>query len=125
VGSALSVVVGLAVVELESGLQKHSEQVNQVLRAVKTSKLDLTRLVFLALLCLLVINLLISNGAHLFRVAILDVERILALEEDVTCELLGQLALVLLLEVHESLLRTVDECDTIHFALACSLKVNL
>lgn len=68
----------------------------------------------------LVVVLLISDASHLLGVAVLDKEWILRLEEDIFRKLFGILALVLLLEVNESLLGVRNYLDLGHFSLARS-----
>ena len=82
-------------------------------------------LVLLSLLSLPVIVLLVSDGPHLLGIAVLDVECVLALEEDVPGEVLGHPALVLLLKVDEGLLSAVDQVHAIHFSLASGREVDL
>lgn len=90
--------------ELESWLQQESEEIDEVLRTVQPRDLGLSLLVLLAILSLLVEDLLISDLPHLLGIAVLNIESIIALEENILGELLGLLALVLLVEVDESLL---------------------
>lgn len=73
------------------------------MRTVEASNLSLGLLVLLSILSLLVKDLLISDLPHLLRIAVLDVERIVTLEKNIFGKLFGKLALVLLLEVDESL----------------------
>ena len=82
-------------------------------------------MISLAILRFLVVNLLIADGAHFLRIAILDVERVLTLEEHIPGEFLCHLALVLLLEVDESLLRAGHYVHATDLTLACSLEVDL
>lgn len=112
-------------IELECRLQQKSQQVDEVLRAVETCNLRLTLLISLAILRLLVVYLLIADGAHLLRIAILDVERVLTLEEHIPSEFLRHLALVLLFEVDEGLLRAGHNVHATDLTLACSLEVDL
>jgi hypothetical protein len=68
-------------------------------------------LVLLAILGLLVEYLLISDLPHLFGIAVLNIESVVAFEQHVLGELLGLLALILLLEVDESLLGPWHDLD--------------
>ena len=69
-------------------------------------------------------NLFIAYRAHLLGIAILYVESILTLEEYISRELLGKLALILFLEVDEGLLSSWDHLDTRDFTLTCRLEVD-
>ena len=109
----------LILVQLEGGLEQESQQVDQVLRTIETGDLGLV------LLGSLVVDLLVSDGPHLFGVAVLHVESVLALEEYISSKLLGQLALVLLLKVDEGLLSALDDVASAHFTLAAALEVDL
>jgi hypothetical protein len=107
------VLIALVLVKVEGWLQQESQQVNEVLGAVETSDLSLGLLVLLSVLSLLVEDLLIADLPHLLGVAVLNIEGVVALEEDVFGELFGSLALVLLLEVDESLLGSRDNLDLV------------
>lgn len=104
---------------LECRFQKHSQQVNEILGSTHVGKLSLALLTAFPLLSTLVEDLLIANGTHFFWIAVLYIESILTLEKDIPCELLGQLALVLFLEVDESLLGVRNDLDSRDFTLAC------
>lgn len=97
---------------LESRFQKHGQQVDEVLRPTHIGNLSLALLVAFPLLCTLVEDFFVANRAHLLGIAVLYIESILTLEEDISGKLFGQLALVLLLEVHESLLGARNDLDT-------------
>ena len=92
-----------SILELESWLQEKSQEVDEILRSVEASNLGLGLLVLLSILSFLVKDLLISDLPHFLRIAVLDVERIVALEENIFGKLFGKLTLILLLEVDESL----------------------
>ena len=104
-------------VELESWLQKHRQQVDQILRATETSDLLLILLVSFLLLGLSVNELFISDEPHLFGIAILDIKSILTLEKHIPGKVLGHLALILLLKVDEGLLGSRNNLDLRHFSL--------
>lgn len=87
--------------------------------------MGLVLLVPLPVLGSLVVQLLISDLPHLLWVAVLDVESILGLEEDVSGELLRGLALVLLFEIHEGLLGVRNDLNLGHLALASRGEVDL
>lgn len=117
--------VSSSILELESWLQEKCQQVDEVLGAIKTSNLGLSLLVLLSLLSPLVEDLLISDLPHLLGVAVLDVECIVALKENIFGKLFGKLALVLLLEVDECLGRSWNNLDfgqTI--TLGCRIEVD-
>lgn len=82
-------------------------------------------MIALPLLSSFVEDLLIADGTHLLGIAILNVESILTLEEHISCELLCQLTLVLLLKVDEGLLSTWDDFDPGDLSLTCRLEVDL
>jgi hypothetical protein len=106
-----------ALVEVEGWFEEKCEKVDQVLLASKTSQLSLSLLVLLLVLGLFVKELLIPDLAHLFGVAVLNVQSILRLEEDILCEFSCKLALVLLLKVDEGLLSARNDLDLIYFTL--------
>ena len=105
--------ITLILVKVEGWLQHESEQVDEVLGAVEASDLSLGLLVLLSVLRLLVEDLLIADLPHLLWVAVLNIEGVVALEEDVFGELFGSLALVLLLKVDEGLLGSRDNLDLV------------
>lgn len=69
-------------------------------------------------------QLLISYLPHLLWIAVLNVESILTLEEDVTSKLFGSLALILLFEVDKGLLSPWNNHDLCYLSLASSGKVD-
>ena len=109
---------------LESRFEKHGQQIDQILGTTHVGKLRLTLLIALPLLSSFVMNLFIAYRAHLLGIAVLHVESILTLEEYISRELLGKLALILFLEVDEGLLSSRDHLDTRDFTLACRLEVD-
>ena len=121
VGSSLRA----SLVELEGRLEKHGEQINEVLRATQASQLLLVTLALLLLHGSLVDDLFISDESHLLGVAVLNIQSILRLEQHISCKILRHLALVLLLEVHKGLLGSMNDLDLRDFTLACRGEVDL
>ena len=111
-------------IELEGWLEEKSQQVNEILRAVQTRDLSLTLLIAFAILCFLVMNFFITDRTHLFWIAVLNVESILTLEEDVTCKFFGHFALVLLLEIDEGLLSVSDNVYAADFSLTGCAEID-
>lgn len=111
-------------VELECWLQKHGEQVDQVLRAVEAGNLSLVLLVLPLVLGSLVHELLISYESHFLWVAVFNVESILRLKKHITSKVFGHLALILLFEVHKGLLGARNDLNLCDFSLAGRRKVD-
>jgi hypothetical protein len=77
-------------------------------------------------LSFLIEDFFVPNLPHFFWVAVLDVECKLLLEENISGELFGNFALVLLFEVDESLLSAWDELNFCDFpTLASCRKIDL
>ena len=81
-------------------------------------------LVLFSLLSLLVKDFFVPDLPHFFWVAVLDIECILLFEKDISGELFGDLALVLLLEVDEGLLSIRNDLDLRNFTLASRREVD-
>jgi hypothetical protein len=112
-------------IELEGRLQEKSQEVNEVLGSIETSNLSLSLLVLFSVLSPLVEDLLISDLPHLLWVAIFNIESIIALEENILRKLFGQLALILLLKVDESLGGSWDNHDFVEpITLSCRIEVD-
>jgi len=69
-------------------------------------------------------QLLISDLPHFLWVAVLHIESVLALEEHIASKLLGCLALILLLKVHEGLLSSWNDHNLGDVSLTCSREVD-
>jgi len=110
-------------IELESRFEQHSEQINQVLRAIETGYLCLVLLILLLVLRSLVHKLFISNESHLFWVAVLNIEGILRLEQHIASKVFCHFALILLLEVNKSLLGSRNDLNFGYFSLTSGRKV--
>ena len=113
-----------SLIELEGRLEQKSQKIDKILGAVQTCNLRLVLLISLSILSPLVVKLLISDLPHLLWVAVLDVESILGLEEDISGKLLRSLTLVLLFEIDEGLLSVWNDLNLGHLSLACRGKVN-
>ena len=111
--------------QLEGRLEQQGQQVDEVLRTIQACDLSLVLLIPLSILSPLVVNLLVSDGSHLPRVAVLHVKGVLTLEEHISSKLFCKFALILLLKVDESLLSALDDVDSADFSLAAALEVNL
>lgn len=110
---------------VESWLQEHGQQIDQVLRTVETGDLGLVLLILLLLHGSLVDGLLVPNCSHLFWVAVLYVKSELRLEENISGKLFGLFALILFLEVDEGLLRSWDDANLGHFSLTSCREIDL
>ena len=120
-----SILISSILVELEGRLQEKSQKVNEVLGSIETSNLSLSLLVLFSVLSPLVEDLLISDLPHLLWVAIFNIESIIALEENILRKLFGQLALILLLKVDESLGGSWDNHDFVEpITLSCRIEVD-
>lgn len=105
-------------------LQKHREDVNDVLGPIQVCQLSLLPLSLSLLHGKLVLQFLSSNDAHFLGIAVLGVERVEGFEESVTGKLLGKSAVILLVKVHESLLSARNDLDLGDFASAACLEVD-
>lgn len=81
-------------------------------------------MVALPLLGSLVVELLISDLPHLLWIAVLDVEGVLAFEEDISRELFRCLALILLLKIDKGLLSARDHHHLGDLSLTGSREID-
>lgn len=114
-----SLLVHTSLIELKSRLEKHGEQVNEILGATQTSNLLLILLVPLFLLGPSINELFISDESHFLWVAVLHIESILTLEEYISCKIFCHLALVLFLKVNKGLLSARNDLNLCHISLTC------
>ena len=73
----------------------------------------------------LIKNLFVSDLSHFLWVTVFDIECVLLLKEDISGELFGDLALVLLLKVYEGLLSSWHYLNLRYFSLTSRAKIDL
>lgn len=86
--------ISVWLLELESRLQKHREDINDVLGTLHALYLSLSLLILPSLLSLLVNVLFGPHRSHLFWIAVLSIERIRRFEESVLRKFPGKFAVV-------------------------------